>query len=151
MVPNNNRKINDLNYSEIIENKNRKLNKSDVLKQLKEHKNDIKTFSIKKTKSELIKKKPINREEDIKNKILNVLNSYSEQNIKNEWESMRKVWYQNNQRFNPIFKINDKIEKKEKNVINEHKQIPNRGNPTNNNGKDGNNIFSNVQNVKTNQ
>ena len=114
VVPNNNRKINDLNYSEIIENKNRKLNKSDVLKQLKEHKNDIKTFSIKKTKSELIKKKPINREEDIKNKILNVLNSYSEQNIKNEWESMRKVWYQNNQRFNPIFKINDKIEKKEK-------------------------------------
>ena len=151
VVPNNNRKINDLNYSEIIENKNRKLNKSDVLKQLKEHKNDIKTFSIKKTKSELIKKKPINREEDIKNKILNVLNSYSEQNIKNEWESMRKVWYQNNQRFNPIFKINDKIEKKEKNVINEHKEIPNRGNPTNNNGKDGNNIFSNVQNVKTNQ
>ena len=151
VVPNNNRKINDLNYSEIIENKNRKLNKSDVLKQLKEHKNDIKTFSIKKTKSELIKKKPINREEDIKNKILNVLNSYSEQNIKNEWESMRKVWYQNNQRFNPIFKINDKIEKKEKNVINEHKEIPNRGNPTNNSGKDGNNIFSNVQNVKTNQ
>ncbi len=46
-VINNTREINDLNYKEIIENKNRTLNKNDVLKQLKDHKNYIKTYSIK--------------------------------------------------------------------------------------------------------
>ena len=64
---------------------------------------------------------------------------------------MRKVWYQNNQRFNPIFKINDKIERNQKIAITEPKENPNRTNPNNNNGKEGPNLFSHVQNVKTNQ
>ena len=93
-VPDNNRQINDLNYKEINENKNRKLDKDYVLKQLRENKNVIKTYSIKKImKAELMKKRQIVKEEEIKTKILNVINSYSEANIKNEWESMRKVWY----------------------------------------------------------
>ena len=107
----NTRQINDLNYKEIIDNKNKTLNKNDVLRQLREHKNEFKTYSIKQIKQKLIKKEINNKEEDIKTKILNVINTYSEYNIKNEWETMRKVWYQNNQRFNPIFKFNDKIEK----------------------------------------
>ena len=151
IVPNNNRQINDLNYSEIIENKNKKLNKDDVLRQLREHKNELKTYSIKKMKKELFNKTPINKEEEIKTRLLNVINSYSDANIKNEWESMRKVWYQNNQRFNPIFKINDKIERNQKIPITEPKENPNRTNPNNNNGKEGPNLFSHVQNVKTNQ
>ena len=151
VVPNNNRQINDLNYNEIIENKNKKLNKNDVLKQLKEHKNELKTYSIKKMKADLFNKKPNIKEEEIKTKILNVINAYSEPNIKNEWESMRKVWYQNNQRFNPIFKINDKLDRTQKIVITEPKENPNRTNPSNNNGKEGPSLFSNIQNVKTNQ
>ena len=161
-MSNNTRQINDLNYKEIIENKNKTLNKNDVLKQLREHKNEFKTYSIKEMKQKLIKKEINNKEEDVKAKILNVINTYSEYNIKNEWESMRKVWYQNNQRFNPIFKFNDKNEKLNE-VVRKNPTINynsggntgannNGNNPGGIGGKDGgNNIFSNVQNVKTNQ
>ena len=68
---------------------------------------------------------------------------------------MRKVWYQNNQRFNPIFKI-DKLNEgiKRSNTIgnraNDNYDNNNNNNQTNKNGTDGN-IFSNVQSVKTNQ
>ena len=158
------RQINDLNYKEIIENKNRKLNKNDVLRQLREHKNDIKTYSIKEMKKNkiIVKEKDIrekekekeNKEEYIKNKILSIINTYSDHNIKNEWESMRKVWYQNNQRFNPIFKINDKLNdpNRKNNIAASSMGQNNNGNNTGNTGgQEGNNIFSNVQNVKTNQ
>ena len=161
-ISNNTRQINDLNYKEIIENKNKTLNKNDVLKQLRDHKNEFKTYSIKEMKQKLIKKEINNKEEDVKTKILSVINTYSEYNIKNEWESMRKVWYQNNQRFNPIFKFNDKNEKLNevvrKNPANNYNSGGNIGASNNGNnqggigGKDGgSNIFSNVQNVKTNQ
>ena len=159
-IPDNKRQINDLNYKEINENKNKKLNKNDVLKQLKEHKNEVKTYSIKKMKQQLITKEVNKKEEDIKTKILSVLNKYSDYNIKNEWESMRNVWYQNNQRFNPIFKINNEKSNEgiRKNPINNPNVGGNIGgniignNTGNNGGKDGgSNIFSNVQNVKTNQ
>ena len=160
-ISNNTRQINDLNYKEIIENKNKKLNKNDVLKQLREHKNDIKTYSIKETiKNKIIVKEKDNKEKEnkedyIKTKILSIINTYSDYNIKNEWESMRKVWYQNNQRFNPIFKVNDKINevnRKNNNIMISSVGHNNNGNNTGNiGGQDGNNIFSNVQNVKTNQ
>ena len=161
-MSNNTRQINDLNYKEIIENKNKTLNKNDVLKQLRDHKNEFKTYSIKEMKQKLIKKEINNKEEDVKTKILSVINTYSEYNIKNEWESMRKVWYQNNQRFNPIFKFNDKNEKSNeavrKNPAINYNSGGNIGANNNGNnqggigGKDGgSNIFSNVQNVKTNQ
>jgi hypothetical protein len=52
-----------------------------------------------------------NRDTSVKNKIINVINLYNPNNIKNEWEKNRKQWYQNNQRFNPIFKINDRNER----------------------------------------
>ena len=158
------RQINDLNYKEIIENKNRRLNKNDVLRQLREHKNDIKTYSIKEMKKNKIivkekdnrekEKEKENKEEYIKNKILSIINTYSDHNIKNEWESMRKVWYQNNQRFNPIFKINDKLNdpNRKNNIAASSMGQNNNGNNTGNTGgQEGNNIFSNVQNVKTNQ
>ena len=158
----NTRQINDLNYKEIIDNKNKTLNKNDVLRQLREHKNEFKTYSIKQIKQKLIKKEINNKEEDIKTKILNVINTYSEYNIKNEWETMRKVWYQNNQRFNPIFKFNDKIEKLNEAIRKSAACNFNAGGRSgvNNNGnnpggigdRDGvNNIFSKVQNVQTNQ
>ena len=151
---NNTKQINDMNYKEINENKNRKMNKNDVLKQLRENRKD--NFSIKKKREELIKKESV-KDKDIKTKILSVLNSYHDSNIKHEWESMRKVWYQNNQRFNPIFKI-DKVSEgiKRSNTIgnrandNYDNNNNNNNNQTNKNGTDGN-IFSNVQSVKTNQ
>ena len=150
------REINDLNYKEIIENKNRKLNKNDVLKQLREHKNEIKTYSIKRIKQQIIKKEKKNKEEDIKTKILSIINTYSDYNIKNEWESMRKVWYQNNQRFNPIFKINDRLNERIPKIPNSNQNINNTNinngnNPGNTGGKEGGNIFNYIQNVKTNQ
>ena len=157
-MPNNSRQINDLNYKEIIENKNKKLNKENVLNQLREHKNDMKTYSIKKMKQNLIKKESNYKEEDVKTKILSVINSYSDYNIKNEWESMRKVWYQNNQRFNPIFKLNEKINEGGRRTIGiktmADGNLPGGGgqpsNNINNNGKDSS-LFSNVQKVNTNQ
>ena len=158
IMPNNSRQINDLNYKEIIENKNKKLNKENVLNQLREHKNDMKTYSIKKMKQNLIKKESNYKEEDVKTKILSVINSYSDYNIKNEWESMRKVWYQNNQRFNPIFKLSEKINDGARRTIGIKSMadgnLPGGGgqpsNNINNNGKDSS-LFSNVQKVNTNQ
>ena len=109
------RKINDLNYEEIIKNKNKKLDKDSVLNLLRENKKNIKynckSYSIKEIKKEIIKNDDNNRDTSVKNKIINVINLYNPNNIKNEWEKNRKQWYQNNQRFNPIFKINDRNER----------------------------------------
>jgi hypothetical protein len=152
--PNNTRPVNDLNYKEIIEEKNRKLVKNDVLKQLREHKNEFKTFSIKKGKKDLIKKEEIkSSEDDIKTKILRVLNPYSEYNIKYEWERMRKVWYQNNQRFNPIFKLNENNNIRRNGLVGTPNIDNNKRNPPGgNNGKEvSSNLFMNVQGIKTNQ
>ena len=148
-----NRQINDLNYKEIIENKNRKLNKEDVIKQLREHKNEFKTFSIKKHKEELIKKEE-KKGEELRIKILKVLNPYSEFNIKDEWERMRNVWYQNNQRFNPLFKISDTIRKN--NIVPgqsvDYRRASGGGNSGNDKDiKDGGSMFAFVQEIKTNQ
>ena len=151
VLENNTKQINDMNYKEIIENKNRKMNKNDVLKQLREHKNE--NYSIKQKREELIKKETI-KENDIKTKILSVLNTYYEYNIKHEWESMRKVWYQNNQRFNPIFKIDKLSEgiKKTNPIGNRATEIYESNNTqVNRNTTDGSSIFSNVQKVNTNQ
>ena len=69
---------------------------------------------------------------------------------------MRKVWYQNNQRFNPIFKINDRLNDRiQKNsVVSQsigNPPINSGNNPVNTGGKEGGNIFNYIQNVKTNQ
>ena len=103
----NKRKINDMNYKEIIENKKKKLDKNEVLIILRENKSKCKTYSIKEINKEKIKKEE-NEDISVKNKILNVINLYNQNNIRNEWEKNRKEWYQNNQRFNPIFKINER-------------------------------------------
>ena len=146
-VHNNANQINALNYKEIIENKNKKLNKEDVLNQLREHKNEMKTYSIKKMRQNLIKRESYYKEDDVKLKILSVINSYSENNIKNEWESMRKVWYQNNQRFNPIFKISNDANKK---ISLKTMADSANGNQSNNRiNQEG--LFSSVQKVNTNQ
>ena len=108
----NKRKINDMNYPEIIQNKKKKLDKNTVLNLLKENKNKIKynckSYSIKEIKKEIIKKEENNEEISVKYRILNVINSYTQDNIKKEWEKNRKEWYQNNQRFNPIYRINER-------------------------------------------
>ena len=108
----NKRKINDMDYPEIIQNKKKKLDKNMVLNMLKENKNKIKynckSYSIKEIKKEIIKKDENNDEISVKYRILNVINSYTQDNIKKEWEKNRKEWYQNNQRFNPIYRINER-------------------------------------------
>ena len=142
IVHNNTKQKNDLNYKEIIENKNKKLNKTDVLNLLKENKNRFGTYSIKKIKAQNLKKEEINKEEDIKNEMLCIINSYHDYNIKNNWESMNKVWYQNNQRFNPILKKDCLI--KTNNIDNIKSDLNKTINKTNN-------IFSHVQSLKTNQ
>jgi hypothetical protein len=162
-VNDNPREIDDLNYKEINENKNIKLNKANVLKQLKEHQNELKTFSVLNKEKLLIKKEDNIQEEDIKTKIVSIINSYHDINIKKNWETMNKVWYQNNQRFNPIFKINNLT--KTNNIINPNNNNSNNNN--NNNNRDNNhrqqrhnnergstnntNIFSHLQTLKTNQ
>ena len=101
-----------MNYPEIIINKKKKLDKDKVLNILRENKTNIrykcKSYSIKEIKKEIIKKEENVDDIPVKNKILNVINLYNQNNIKNEWEKNRKEWYQNNQRFNPIFKINER-------------------------------------------
>ena len=147
-----------MNYPEIIENKKKKLDKDSVLIMLLENKNSIKykckSYSIKEIKKEIIKKDENNEDTiSVRNKILNVINLYNQNNIKNEWEKNRKEWYQNNQRFNPIFKINDKEERKnymiiQKNRIQDNGRFDNDGNNKNNNE---NNLFSNINRVQVNQ
>ena len=129
------------------------MDKNDVLKQLREHKNEFKTFSIKKGKKDLIEKEEIkSNEDDIKTKILRVINPYSENNIKYEWERMRKVWYQNKQRFNPVFKL-----KENNNIIRRNGLLTgsnndnNKNAPGSNNKEASSNLFTNVQGIKTNQ
>jgi len=69
---------------------------------------NCKSYSIKEIKKEIIKNTENNEEISVKNRILNVINTYNQNNIKKEWEKNRKEWYQNNQRFNPIYKINER-------------------------------------------
>ena len=101
-----------MDYPEIIQNKKKKLDKNIVINMLKENKNKIKykckSYSIKEIKKEIIRKEENSDEISVKNRILNVINSYTQDNIKKEWEKNRKEWYQNNQRFNPIYKINER-------------------------------------------
>ena len=132
--------------------KKKKLDKNSVLENLREYKGKIK-FNIKEMKKDIIKNEENNFDDSVKNKILNVINLYNANNIKNEWERNRKEWYQNNQRFNPIFKINDKEERKnymiiQKNRIQDNGRFDNDGNNKNNNE---NNLFSNINRVQVNQ
>ena len=156
-VNNSHRQINDLAYKEINENKNKKLNKDDVSKQLKEHTNEFKTFSIQKNQDVLIIKDNDKQEkEDTKTKILSIINSYRDNNIKNNWDKMNTSWYQNNQRFNPIFKINGLTKTNNMNNYNQNNNNnDNNNNHHRNNNENGrtnnNNIFSHLQSLKTNQ
>ena len=167
----NKREINDMNYPEIIQNKKKKLDKDSVLKILKENRGNIpyrcQSYSIKEIKKEIIKKNEKNEDISVKNKILNVINLYNQNNIKSEWEKNRKEWYQNNQRFNPIFKINEKVEDKPKNIFqfiegvninrNNNGGGDNSGqnNGGNNNSRNNdinqNNLFLNLPIIRSNQ
>ena len=149
----NKRKINDMNYPEIIQNKKKKLDKNTVLNMLKENKNKIKynckSYSIKEIKKEIITKEENNEEISVKYRILNVINSYTQDNIKKEWEKNRKEWYQNNQRFNPIYKVNERIS--EERVRNNYNTNNNYDSTTinsnrNNNGSGDNNNNNNGRN-----
>jgi hypothetical protein len=107
------KQINDINYKEINDNKNKQLNKNNILKSLREHKNEFKTYSIKKYKEEINKKNniEINMDDKLgKNIGINILDKfirYSKYNINKEWKSMKNVWNQNNNRLNPLFKVNE--------------------------------------------
>ena len=160
-----------MNYPEIIQNKKKKLDKDSVLKILKENRGNIpyrcQSYSIKEIKKEIIKKNEKNEDISVKNKILNVINLYNQNNIKSEWEKNRKEWYQNNQRFNPIFKINEKVEDKPKNIFqfiegvninrNNNGGGDNSGqnNGGNNNSRNNdinqNNLFLNLPIIRSNQ
>ena len=149
----NKRKINDMNYPEIIQNKKKKLDKNTVLNLLKENKNKIKynckSYSIKEIKKEIIKKEENNEEISVKYRILNVINSYTQDNIKKEWEKNRKEWYQNNQRFNPIYKVNERInEERVRNNFNTNNNYDSTtiNSNRNNNGSGDNNNNNNGRN-----
>ena len=164
-----------MNYPEIIINKKKKLDKDKVLNILRENKTNIrykcKSYSIKEIKKEIIKKEENVDDIPVKNKILNVINLYNQNNIKNEWEKNRKEWYQNNQRFNPIFKINERTnEERLRNPNNPNYGLTtvdsvrtnggggdghngDGGSGRNNNlrGNDGQDLFSNLRGVHSNQ
>ena len=150
----NKRKINDMNYPEIIQNKKKKLDKNTVLNMLKENKNKIKynckSYSIKEIKKEIITKEENNEEISVKYRILNVINSYTQDNIKKEWEKNRKEWYQNNQRFNPIYKVNERISEERVrnnyNTNNNYDSTTINSNRNNNGGGDNNNNNNNGRN-----
>ena len=126
-IKDNQGQINDINYKEIIKNKNKylNLNKNNILKSLKAHRNEFKTYSIKKYQDEIHKKnKQNNNMEKTKINILHITNKYSEYNIKKEWNSMKDNWCQNNSRLNPIFKLNNDINtdlKKNNNYNNDYR------------------------------
>ena len=112
-INNTHKQINDINYEEIKENKNKPLNKKNILKSLREYRNEFKTYSIKQYKEEINEKNNIKSNIDnkldkySKTNILDVINKFSEYNINKEWKSLKNVWYQNNNRLSPLFKGNE--------------------------------------------
>lgn len=155
----NTRMINDINYEEIHRNSNTKLEKNDILRILSQNKNE--NFSIKKKLNEkLNEKNEYNRINSLSNsmmsqndetniktaKVLSVLNKYNEDNIKKEWSQMRNIWYQNNQRFNPIFK---EMETKQT-EINKKAEISGGSNVPNT-GENKPVEFNMIKNISTNQ
>ena len=115
-ISNNHKEINDINYEETKENKKKRLNKANILKSLREHKNKFKSYSIKQFKEKINKKKNIKTnidnklDKNTKTSFVDVINKYSEYNINKEWKSLKNIWYQNNNRLNPLFKVNESYE-----------------------------------------
>ena len=116
---NNQRQKNDINYEEIKINKRKKLDKDELLNQIRNNKNKFKTFSIRKYKEEIIKKNNLskintssNKKENLNENIDSILNNFSDYNIKNNWDNMKDEWYQNNHKLNYIFKLNGISNKK---------------------------------------
>ena len=109
IINDNQRQKNDINYKEIKENKNKLLNKNNVLKSLKQHKNEFKTFSIKTYKEQINKKtnKNIINIDNDKISVLDIVNKYSEYNMNKSWKTMKNIWCQDNYRYNPMFKFQD--------------------------------------------
>lgn len=139
-------KINDGNNNRNNKNNN-KLDKNSILKVLRENKKEFKTYSIRKYKDDLIKKNNIikHKQENIKENILNIVNKYSEYNIKCGWENMKDPWYQKNQSLNPILRFND--------IKNDYNNINNKDNIINvkNNYENEDKIkFGFILNIKTN-
>ena len=138
-ISNSKKDINDISSEERTKGKNTKLNKADVLKILNMNKGE--NFSIKKKfkdfyEKERSMKKKISKSDEIE--IVDVLNPFSENNIKFEWEQNKKIWYQNNQRFNPLFRDLEIKRNEERNT-------------GNNNNHTGDLSFSHIQNINTNQ
>mgnify|MGYP006873036624 CR=1 FL=1 len=146
---NNQRQKNDINYEEIKKNKSKKLNKDDVLKQIRNNKNKFKTYSIKKHKEGASKKSNlnINKKESLNNNIDNILNKYSEYNIKNNWDSLKDEWYQNNRKLNYIFKLNG-LSNNDNDMNDDVESVFNINNKE---GKDDKIKFCSILNLKINQ
>ena len=145
---NNQRQKNDINYEEIKINKNKKLNKDNVLNQIRNNKNKFKTYSIRKYKEGITKKSKINNlNTNINNNINNILNKFSEYNIKNNWDNMKDEWYQNNMKLNYIFKLNN-ISNNENDKNDDFESVFNSNNQE---GKDDKIKFCSILNLKINQ
>lgn len=157
---NNQRQKNDINYEEIKINKNKKLNKVDVLNQIRNNKNKFKTYSIRKYKEGMSKKININninantstntnlnKKENLNENIDSILNKFSEYNIKNNWDNMKDEWYQNNMKLNYIFKLNN-ISNNENDKNDDFESVFNSNNQE---GKDDKIKFCSILNLKINQ
>ena len=157
---NNQRQKNDINYEEIKINKSKKLNKNDVLNQIRNNKNKFKTYSIRKYKEGIAKKININnieantstnanlnKKENLNENIDNILNKFSEYNIKNNWDNMKNEWYQNNRKLNYIFKLKG-ISNNENDMNDDFESVFNANNKE---GKDDKIKFCSILNLKINQ
>lgn len=157
---NNQRQKNDINYEEIKINKSKKLNKNDVLNQIRNNKNKFKTYSIRKYKEGIAKKININnieanastntnlnKKENLNENIDNILNKFSEYNIKNNWDNMKDEWYQNNRKLNYIFKLKG-ISNNENDMNDDFESVFNANNKE---GKDDKIKFCSILNLKINQ
>lgn len=151
---NNQRQKNDIKYEEIKINKRKKLNKDDVLNQIRNNKNNFKTYSIKKYKEGIIKKNNLskintnlNKKENLNENIDNILNNFSEYNIKNNWDNMKDEWYQNNRKLNYIFKLNG-ISNSENSMNDDFESVFDTNNKE---AKDDKIKFCSILNLKINQ
>ena len=73
--------------------------------------------------------------------------------IKKEWEKNRKEWYQNNQRFNPIYKINERNNDeriRNQYISNNYDNSTTIQSSRNNNGGGGDNNINNNNNNNNN-
>ena len=116
-------KVNDIKcYDKIKKAKNTKLNRENILNDLK---SNLEPINVKMTTEKVLTNQPLS---DNKNnerpRIMEVLSFFCNETIDKEWKQLRTTWYQNNSKFNTKYRKGkfDLIQNQNRNQINQNNQ-----------------------------